>query len=405
MSSSTEVFMARQPIYGRGMGLFAYELLFRRSGEITAGEIDDEQAATALISSLVDIGLNELIGNAKAFINISEELLMSSSMMMFPKEKVVIEVLETVRPTPEVIERVKQLRKFGFVIALDDFCYSPETEPLMAEADFIKLDVLDQTEKDIRAAFSQVNRKGIKVLAEKVETLEQYRFCEKLGFDLFQGYFFAKPELMRGNSLRANQVAMLRLAAKIQSPDLQYSDLEEIICSDVALTFRLLKLVRSAHFGLSCTITSIHQALMFLGVNTVSSLATLLAMAGSADKPDELLTTSLVRGKMCELLAQWRKKPQSERYFTLGMLSMLDALLDLPMPQIVKELPLSEELNAALTRPQEGGDLAHTLAMATAYERGDWDSVHLEGLTPAQVSNAYHAAVTWSSQASAALAA
>jgi EAL and modified HD-GYP domain-containing signal transduction protein len=405
MSSSTEVFMARQPIYSRGMELFAYELLFRKGDQLDAGSIDSEEAAVALISCLIDIGLNELIGDTRAFINISEELLLSNSIMMFPKEKVVIEVLETVTPSPEVVERVRALRELGFTIALDDFKYTADTANLVPEAHFVKLDVLGQCEAEIKAAMAQVNRKGVQLLAEKVETLEQFRICEKLGFDLFQGYFFAKPELVKGSSLHANQISMLRLAAKIQTPDLHYSDLEEIICSDVALTFRLLKLVRSAHFGLGCTITSIHQALMFLGINTVSSLATLLAMVGSNSKPNELLTTSLVRGKMCELLAKWRNQPQCERYFTLGMLSMLDALLDLPMTQILQELPLCEELNQALSKPELGGDLAETLSMVTAYERGDWDAVNLEGITPSQVSNAYHASVTWSGQASAALAA
>ncbi len=387
------------------MSLFAYELLFRKGRATTAGEIDHEEAATALISSLVDIGLNELIGNAKAFINISEELLMSNSMQMFPKDKVVIEVLETVRTTPAVVERIRQLRKTGFTIALDDFAYSEDAEPLLAEAHFVKLDVLEKTEAQIKKAFEQVNRPGIQVLAEKVETLESFRFCEQLGFNLFQGFFFAKPELMRGNSLHANQVAMLRLAAKIQSPNLQYSELEEIISSDVALTFRLLKLVKSAHFGLRCTITSIRQALMFLGVNTVSSLATLLAMVGSSNKADELITNSLIRAKMCELLGQWRNKPQTDKYFTLGILSMLDALLDAPMEQVIRELPLSEDLNLALTQPQLGGDLGETILMVRAYERGDWDSIKLEGLTTTQVSNAYHTAVLWSTQSLAALAA
>jgi EAL and modified HD-GYP domain-containing signal transduction protein len=186
-------------------------------------------------------------------------MLMSSAIMMFPKDKVVIEILETVSLSEEVVERAALLRNFGYAIALDDFVYTPEAEPLIAECNIIKLDVLDKSEAEIRTAFKKAKRPGIQVLAEKVETLEQYHICERIGFDLFQGYFFAKPELMRGNSLRANQVAMLRLAAKIHSPDLQYADLEEIISSDVALTFRLLKLVKSAHFGLNCTITSIRR--------------------------------------------------------------------------------------------------------------------------------------------------
>ncbi len=405
MSSSNDVYMARQPIYGRNMSLFAYELLFRRSGALTAGEMDAEEEAQVLVSSLIDIGLNELIGDSKAFVNASEAILMSSAITMFPKDKVVIEVLETVSLSQEVVDRVALLRKFGYTIALDDFCYTPEAEPLMAEAQIIKLDILEKSEAQISTAFRKAKRPGIRVLAEKVETQEQYQICQRMGFDLFQGFFFAKPELMKGSSLRANQVAMLRLAAKIHSPDMHYSDLEEIISSDVALTFKLLKLVKSAHFGLSCTITSIRQALMFLGINTVASLATMLSMVGSTEKPDEVVTTSLVRAKMCELLAQWRGKPGLDRYFTVGILSLVDALMDAPMDQILNELPLASEINAALLDPFAAGDLAETLRMVAAFERGDWDSVSLPGLTPLQVSNAYHASVTWSVQASAALAA
>jgi EAL and modified HD-GYP domain-containing signal transduction protein len=405
MPDSSNVFMARQPIYDRKVELFAYELLFRRSEDQTSIDIQQGEDADALINTLVDIGLNQLAGETRAFINVSQDLLMSPSILTLPKDRVVIELLETIIPDPEVVDRVKQLRALGYTIALDDFVFSAEITPLIDLAHIIKLEVMDVSELEISRKMQKVKRPGMVLLAEKVETREQFGICEGLGFDLFQGYFFAKPELLKASRIPANRLSLMRLAAKLQAPDLQYADLEEIIASDVALSYRLLKFVKSAHLGLPGTVQSVKQALLFLGVNTVSSLTTLLAMTSNSSKPGELVTTALVRAKMCELLAIVQKAEKPDRYFTVGLLSVLDALLDSPMQALLVELPLAEEINEALLNADATSRVAQTLQATLAFERGEWDTSPLVNVSPRQICDAYNMAVSWASHSGAAMAA
>ena len=397
--------MARQPIYNAKLEVHAYELLFRRDEANTAGDLDAETGAQSLVSTLVDIGLRDLIGDSTAFINVSQELLLSNSVLMLPIDQVVLEILETVQPTPEVLLRLVELKNLGYKIALDDFVLNAETAPLVPHASLIKVDVLGMSDEEIRRASSKIRKPGLQLLAEKVETGAQFKTCQRLGFELFQGYYFSKPEMMRGSSIQSNQIALLRLAAKIQAPNAQYSELEEIISSDVTLSYRLLKFVSSAHLGLGHTITSVRQALMFLGVSTVAALATLLAMAGNTSKPHELLTTALVRAKMCEILAKQRHQSHTDQYFTVGLLSVLDALLNAPMEAVLAELPLSPGINEALLHVDCENDLALTLRSALAYEQGDWDCLQPDGVSAHDVSNAYHAAVCWASEANQQMAA
>lgn len=397
--------MARQPIYDANLAVHAYELLFRRGETGSAGEIDAEAAAKSLVNSLVDIGLRDLIGDSTAFVNVSYDLLMSNSIVTLPKEQVVIEVLETIEPTTEVLERLSQLQTFGYRLALDDFVLSPETRILLRYASIVKFDVLNKPESEVRRQAALLRRPGVKLLAEKVEDEAMFKVCQRAGFELFQGYYFSKPELLKRTSVETNKFSLLRLASKIQSSDAQYAEIEEIIASDVSLSYRLLKFVSSAQFGVGCKITSIRQALMFLGISTVSALATLLAMAGTSGKPSELMTIALVRGKMCEVLATTRNLPNPDRYFTVGLLSVLDALLDAPMEVVLAELPLAPEINEALLLPDCENDLAKALRSALAYENGDWESPRPEGVTNQDLSNAYHAAICWATEANTQLAA
>jgi EAL and modified HD-GYP domain-containing signal transduction protein len=397
MANSTDVFMARQPIYDSAQKVAAYELLFR-SGEVnSAGNVGAAESAKAVINSLIDIGLGELSGDRRAFINVDQELLMSGALTMLPRDRVTLEILETVQPTPEAIEAVKQLRAQGYVLALDDFELTPTSEPFIQYADIIKFDLMAAGPNLARQA-RRFSSQRIALLAEKLETAQEFKNCTALGFEYFQGYYFAKPEIIKGNSIPPDKVAAVRLAAKLQDPNISVDELEQIIAADLSLTYRLLKLVSSAHVGLSGKVASVRHAIMFLGMKTVASVATLLAMSASSKKPDELVAAGFLRAKMCELLASVKGEPRRDRFFTVGLMSIIDAILDAPMEELLAQLPLEPEMNEALLNPDADSSMARILQTVIQFEKGDFDNLDRAQTPEEKVNAAYRQAISWSTE-------
>lgn len=396
MAEVFEVFMARQPIYNKKQALAAYELLYRSGDHTQAGHVGEEEAARSLVTSLVDIGLTRLTGDVRAFINVDQSLLASGVLSMLPTGRVVIEILETVEPTPKNVQLVKQLHQAGYTIALDDFVANAETEAFVPYADIIKFDVMDlgaQLSKQVH----RVVRPGLSLLAEKVETKAQFEQCKRLGFEFFQGYFFSKPEVMKGASIPPQRALALDLATRLNDPDLSLDGLEKLIVADVGLAVRLLRMVKSAQLGLPSNISSIRQAVMFLGFQTVASMATLLAMSASSDKQTDLITTALVRARACESLAKIHKLQDGGKFFTVGLLSVVDAVLNTTMKDVLSKMPLDSEMNAALINPHEGGELGAVLTTVTAFEEGHWEEL-AQDFPLAEVNLAYQDAVHWASE-------
>lgn len=361
--------MARQPIYSELSKLVAYELLYRSSVDAQTALMGDREAALAIVNSLIDIGLPTLAGEVRAYINVDRALLRSGSLSLLPAGKVVLEVVETVKATPENLAIVKGLHAAGFTIALDDFDMGPDTTPFLPYASILKLDVLALGDKTFCIA-KKCKRPGLRLLAEKVQTRGQFEACRRHGFELYQGHFFSKPEVVEGRSIPAIKSIALETTARLQDPSLTLDQLENIVLSDLALTHRLLRMIRSASLGIPGQIHSIRQAIMFLGLRTVACVATLLAMSASSKKPAELMTTALVRGKTCELLASHFKLDQPERHFTVGLISVIDAMLDAPMKVLLAQLPLDAEINEALLDPHASGPLATVLQSALHFEKG-----------------------------------
>jgi c-di-GMP phosphodiesterase len=240
-----------------------------------------------------------------------------------------------------------------------------------------------------------------KLLAEKVETQERFDLCKKLGFDFFQGYFFCSPRVIKGSRLPANRLPIIRLLAALNNAEATMEELEGLISQDVALSYRLLKYINSAFFGLSRDIESIRHALVLLGVRSVRRWATLISMAAATDKPHELMVTAMVRAKMCELLAKALRAEATDPYFTVGLFSVLDALMDAPMEKTLAALPLSAEVEAALLK--RAGPLGKVLDAAVAYERADWERLAALDLPPAAIRRAYLDAIAWVDEVEAAL--
>jgi EAL and modified HD-GYP domain-containing signal transduction protein len=389
-----DIFVGRQPIYGRRLELYAYELLYR-GADVDYADFTEGDRATSqvLLNTFTEFGLERIVGGHLAFINLTRGFIVGEYPLPVPRTQVVLEVLEEVEPDEQVLEGLRDLRRRGFKIALDDFDCDPVRRPLLAMADIVKLDILGLDDQRIRERFQLLKPLGLKLLAEKIETREQFELCRDIGFDYFQGYFLAKPNVVSGASIPANSLNLLRLMSEFQNPDHDFDRIAEIVCQDVALSYKLLRHINAAIYGMPRRIDSVRETVTYLGLPTVKNLACLFMLSGVSEQPHELLITSMMRAKMCELLARASKANNPSSYFTVGLFSTLDALLNAPMERIVKKLPLGDELQAALLEGK--GPMAEALRCTLAYERGAWGSVRCADLSLAAIKNAFLEAVVW----------
>jgi EAL and modified HD-GYP domain-containing signal transduction protein len=399
-----QAFVARQPILDRRGRLFAYELLFRSGPRNTFSALDGQQATGKVISdSLSLFGGREFTRGRRAFINFPQEMLVKGYPRLLPKDWVAVEVLETVEPTPEVLESLAALKAEGYYLVLDDFAYHPRFQALLELADLVKVDLLAQDENALKDLVARLKPYGMALLAEKVETPQQFRLCQELGFSYFQGYFFSRPEVVAGRELPPQKLAQLQLLREINLPELSIGDLERIIKQDLSLSYKLLSYINSAGFGLLQKVTSIRQAMTLLGQQNLRLWASLLVLGGlAADKPDELIVSSILRARFCESLARHVKLPsQSSDYFLLGLFSQIDAIMDRPLAEAIAPLPLVEDIRAALLGQHV--PLRLVLETALAYERGDWEGLALAapvlGLNQEVLPALYAEALAWAQNA------
>lgn len=400
-----DVFMARQPIYDKSLHVIAYELLFRRGRANEAGHLCEKDAAQAIVNSLIELGLDRLVGARTAFINLNRELLLSPHIRTLPRDKVVFEIVEDVLPDEETISAMRSLHQAGYVIALDDFIMSESVKPFLPYSLIIKIDVLLLNRAEIAEHLRLLRRNGVKLLAEKVENRAMFEYCKKLNFDYFQGFFFCKPEIVQGKSLPVNKLAILRLLSRLQDPKIGLAELEQIVSQDVYLSYKLLRLINSAYAAMNKHVDSLRQALLLLGTQTVTGFASLVLMAGMAGKPPELTNVAMVRAKLCELIARKLHKPEADKYFTTGLFSVLDAAMDLPMEEALRRLPLAADVKSALMGLSQEDELSVVLRWVIAYERGEFEGILLAPALADFMSEAYAEAVEWSRALLPALAA
>jgi len=313
-----------------------------------------------------------------------------------------MEVLEDVPVDAELIEAVRRLSALGYTIALDDFIYHDRLQPLVEIADIIKVDVLALDRAAVQEHVAILSQHKVKLLAEKVETQDEFKYCRDLGFDYFQGYFFCRPEVIKGQRMPANRLVTLQLLAKLQDPEVDFRELEEIVSRDVSLSYKLLRIINSAFYSLPRKVDSLGRALFMLGTRSITTWVSLIILAGIDDKPHELMVTAMMRAKMCELIAQALGQASKDTFFTVGLFSALEALLDSPMEEILHSLPLSDTITAALLSYE--GLLGAALCCVLAYERGDWHEVHCPGLDRAAITDAYLQAIAWATETSSRLA-
>lgn len=396
--TNTTPLLARQPIFDGNMRVIAYELLCRNSDlKFIASTDGDAASSQVLLNAFTELSIEQVVGKHKAFVNFTRTLLHSPP--PFNRQKLVIEVLEGQQVDAAMLHALMELREQGYTIALDDFELDENSESLVPYADIIKLDVLSLSPEKLKQHIDYLKPFGITLIAEKVETYEMFEKCKALGFDLFQGYFLAKPKVITGRKISENKQSVLQLLSALHDPDVPIEKVERMIARDTLLSFKLLRLVNSAAFGLSRDVESLRQAIMLLGLQKLRNWVNLLALSNLSGKPHELSVAALTRARMCEMIAthiNQRSRPDS--YFTVGLLSTLDAFLDSPLEELLRNLSLSEALNQAMLA--HSGPEGMVLQIVQAHEQGHWDDIdwaYLEsqGLSPETLATIYVDALHW----------
>lgn len=384
--------LARQPIFDRSCGVYGYEILYRTAEGATAASIGGEVGAEAIANALTTVGLDTLVGERRAFVNLATEQIVGGIIPALPPERVVLEVLETVEPTKGVLESLNDAVVSGYDLALDDFTYDERFKPLLELARYVKVDVLGKSPQALAKEAKALRPFGVQLVAEKVESRAVFNTCLDIGFDYFQGFFHCKPEFIRARIQQTNRVAVLRLIGELCKPDVTVAQVEEMIAQDSGLAYRLLRYVRSAFVGAPRNLASLSQAVAFLGFNTVRALA-MLILAASNDKADtEVFHTGLIRAKLCARLAQLNGAQDTGAYFLTGLLSVLPALMKRPIGELLAPLPVSEDIKEALTG--QSNDLRDALRCVIAWERGMWEMARYGGLAQEQIRDAYLAVLT-----------
>ena len=373
MATTTEqVHVARQPILDHRSEVFGYELLYRAEvadAACTGGT--SEASARVLSNTLAGVGLETLADGRRAFLNLSRDVLLSDAGSLFAPGHVVLELLEDVEVTPEVMAMCKSLHERGYALALDDFTPGSAAEALLPLAKFVKLDVLALTAETLRAHAPRLRDQGVSVVAEKVETEEMFEWARDAGCTFFQGYYFCRPRTISMQALSATQLTRMQLLAALYQPDASIPHVEDLLKRDVSLSYRVLRCVNSAGFGLRREIGSIREGLVLLGLDQIRKWASLWALAGLNRGPSELVTMTVVRARACELMGLALGQPdRGAGFFLLGLCSLLDALLQRPLAQVIADLPLADELRAALLG--QPNTARQVLDAVIAHEQGRW---------------------------------
>jgi len=402
-----DVFVGRQAIFDRSRNVYGYELLFRSAADTTVCEESDGKYATAQVvaNSLLSIGLENMLGEKKGFINFDREFLVGGFHSILPRDSIVIEILESIKADPEVVRTCAELRQQGYLIALDDFVYSSELEPLIDFAHVIKVDMRTTSRHEQQRLLESYRPRGITMLAEKVETLEEFDWARNAGYDLFQGYFFAQPVTLRGRQIPASKITCLELLSEIQNADLNIREIEGIVRQDVALAFKLLRHANSALYMRQSAVRSIRQSLVVIGEPGIRHWVVVAAMPILGEnKPGELVGLSLVRASLCERIAQMCGGADYGQAFLMGLFSLLDVFIDLPLAEALKQVRVVPAVaDALLGRSVPGDRLRSIYELVKSYEAADWNSAKITcdalQIDPFSISRAYSEAVMWAQKA------
>lgn len=399
--SSMFFYAARQPILDKDKKLYAYELLFRDSIDNVFPDIDGDEATSKMIeASQFNMGISEFTGNKPAFINFTLETLSKGYPNMLTTDEVVVEVLETVKPGKRLLAICKELCEQGYTLALDDYEHQPVWAHFYPFIKIIKIDWQASSAEQIQEIKNAIaGHDHIKLLAEKIETYEEYHQALEIGVELFQGFFFAKPEMVKTKNLSPSQMAMAELLYETSKPDLDLAAITSVFERDVSLSYKLLRYANSAMFKRRGEISTIKQALVTLGFSELKRFIGLMfATNANPDKPSELIKSAMVRAKFCETISEDMNQIDTAIAFLTGLLSLIDAILDEELESILEKLPLAQEIKDALLVKK--GALSALIKLVEQLEHAEWDKVTLISeklaLDKASVVKAFNQAITWS---------
>jgi EAL and modified HD-GYP domain-containing signal transduction protein len=385
--------VARQPICDRQQRTIGYELLFRDLGtEECVFENADEATSRVVFNFIVEIGLDRLVGPSKAFINFTRDFMMGMNCGLLPRDRVVLEILEDSIPDPEFLAALAALKARGFHFAIDDFKFQEQLMPFLPYCSFIKVDLQAVDRAQLIREMPSMRTLPVKLLAEKVETQEEFEFCLEKGFDYFQGFYFCRPKIISATTMPANRMTVCRLLAKLHQADVTIQEVESLVSEDPSLSYRILRFINSAAISMPRKIESIRQAVRMVGLDHIRTLSSLVLLFSLDDKPRELIKTSVVRARMCQLLGAGPMQDHGT-YFTMGLFSTLDAFLNCSMQSALDHLPLSDEIREALLHGD--GPLGRVLSAVLAFEQANWEDLDHVGIEPQSVANACFEAVSW----------
>jgi c-di-GMP-related signal transduction protein len=396
-------YAARQPILDRDKNLFAYELLFRDGLENVFPDIDGDEATSRMIAgSQFNFGLDDFLGDKPGFINFTLDTLLKKFPSMLPKEQVVVEILETVQPGKRLLAECQALKEQGYIIALDDYIHQPVWRHFYPFIDIIKIDFRNTSNDTIQEVLKATAAfPNIKLLAEKVETIEEFQLAMGMGFSYFQGYFFSKPEMLQSKALSPAQMTLAELLYETSKAEMDLAKITTIFERDVNLSYKLLRYSNSAVFKRRSEIETIKQALVVLGqLELKKFLSVLFTAQVSSEKPAELMRLAMTRAKFAEGIATMHRKTDIAKAFLTGMMSLMDAILDESMTSVMSKLPLSKDIKDALVDNE--GLLAEYLGLVKCYEQAMWQAGNVAidklGLDAKLLPDAYHEAVQWANE-------
>jgi EAL and modified HD-GYP domain-containing signal transduction protein len=397
--------IARQPIFNKTLNIYGYELLHRQDEEanVFSGEDGNTASSETIINSFHRIGIEKITGGRRAFVNFTENLLLDRVVTILPNNMLVVELLENIMPTAEVMEACHFLKSKGYALALDDFVLQPRFKPLIEIADIIKIDFLATPMEQIEEFAHNFKQRGTILLAEKLEDQKSFDKALDMGFKLFQGYFFCKPVTIKAKkNLSPSKLVCLDLMRMVFDPYVDFKKLASTIKRDVSLSYQLLKVVNSAFFGLKSDVSNLQQALALLGMNEIKKWVTLISLAEIRDnRPRELIRMALSRARFLELIAAYvNLKSVSEDLYITGMLSLMDTLMDAPATEIITEINISPDIAAAIL--SNSGVYGELLAIVLHYEKGGWEEAFAAGakfgLSAEQITQTYIQSLEWANK-------
>jgi EAL and modified HD-GYP domain-containing signal transduction protein len=388
--------VARQPIYGKAMTVVAYELQYAESesGPVNGAK---EEALRILADAALDIGLDRLAGTLPVYIRYPRELLMADEPLSLHPERVIIEIPGDLTADEQALRGIRTLRQRGHHIALDDFAPQRTAPELLDLVDIVKVPFPNFEPEELASMSPALIRRGLKLIAKTVATIEQFEHANQLGFDGFQGDFLQRPQRFHSHRAPRNGFATLRLVATVQNPDCTMREVEQMISQDLSMSYRVLRCINSSFYNLPQKVDSIRQALVLLGMDNLRQLCSLAALQQLENRPPSLFVTAMARAHMCEQLARLAGQSPTAPYFITGLFSMLDVLMGMPMAKIVDELPLSPMVENALVAGD--GDAGAALACARAYESATWLHARYRDIAPHLIRAAYLDAVYGAEQA------